>query len=242
MNFKLIHSLAIAGICFGFNAGAATTNAPSTYANISIDGSFGDWASVPLAYSQPQLTGDVVQFQNLYIANDNNFLYIQFSLYTSANPFTSKQNLFFDVDHNASTGESEHGIGSEMGIQSGVGFQETNGVFNTGMAISELNWQVASNSAGTDYEMRISLGATFASGAPVFASNTIALYVQSTESSGNEWFPNVSSGGLTYTLATAPVPEPSSWALLAFGGMVAIAEIARRRQNCARAISKKFLE
>ncbi|HEY1717350.1 MAG TPA: PEP-CTERM sorting domain-containing protein [Verrucomicrobiae bacterium] len=247
MKSKLIHYVAIliAGVCiYGFNACATTINAPSTYANITIDGSFSDWASVPLAYSQPQLPADVVQYDQLYVANDANYLYIYFTLYTPAYPFTSSQNLFFDADTNYATGDHEHGIGSDMGVQSGVGFQQASGVFNTGGTINGLNYMMASNSLGTSYELRISLDATYnTGGAPVFTGDTVSIYLESSEAGGSEWFPNFSSSapaGLTYTLAAAPVPEPSSFSLLAFGGgALAIIGIARRRRETMHEVRQK---
>ena len=131
-----------------------------------------------------------------------------------------------------------------MGVQGGAGFQQTSSTFNAG-AINGLNYLMASNSLGTSYELRISLDATYASsGDPVFAGDTISLYLQSTESGGNEWFPNYSSSpeaGLLYTLAAAPAPEPSVLALLACGGVFTIAVIARRRRNYSRT-SRRFSE
>jgi hypothetical protein len=195
-------AITIASVCiFGFNVCAAPISVPGTYKNIAIDGSFFDWTGVPLAYSQAQPSGDVVAFQNLYVANDNNYLYIQFNLYTNANPFTSKQNIFFDADTNAATGYSEHGLGSEMLIQSGNGYQETNGIFNNG-AINGMGWLSSPAVPASEFEVRVSRNATYANGAPVFTNNTIAIFLESGESSGNEWFPNV-TGGLLYTFATS---------------------------------------
>ena len=174
---------------------------PITYKTITIDGAFGDWAGIPLAYSQPQPAGDVVAFQNLYVANDDIYLYIRFSLYNSANPFTSSQNIFLDADDNAATGYNAHGIGSEMLVQSGSGYRETNGIFNAG-TINGLDWAAAPAAPATEFEVRISRNATYAlNGAPVFTNNTVAIFLESGETSGNEWFPSP-TGGLLYTFAT----------------------------------------
>lgn len=195
---KLLVISGIACIC-GFGVHAQTIVAESVFKHITVDGSFTDWTDVPLAYSQAQPPGDIVAFKDLYICNDQNYLYIRFSLYNSTNPFTSKQNIFIDADDNSATGYSAHGIGSEMLIQSGTGYRETNGVFNAG-AINGLSWLASPTGSGTDFEVRISLSATYTNGAPVFVGNTISLILESGEASGNEWFPNV-TGGLTYTLA-----------------------------------------
>lgn len=236
----LICYFAIAAFCaLGFNVRATTTNAPSTYANISIDGSFDDWASVPLAYAQPQIAGNRVQYDSLYVANDADYLYIYFTLYTSAFPFSSSENLFVDMDTNYNTGNHEHGIGSDLVIQGGNGYQENSGVFNAG-AVSGLNYLMASNSLGTDYELRLSLDVLGTNGLPMLTGNTISIYLESGSeagSGGNEWFPNYSSSaeaGLLYTLAAAPVPEPSVFALLACGGAFTAMVFMRRRQSYLR--------
>jgi hypothetical protein len=195
---KLLLGFVLACIC-AINVHCQTIMAESVFKHITIDGSFTDWTDVPLAYSQAQPPGDIVAFKNLYIANDQSYLYIRFSLYNSTNPFTSKQNIFIDTDHNASTGYSEHGIGSEALIQSGNGYRETNGIFNAG-SINGLSWLASPAGSGTDFEVRISLNATYTDSSPVFVSNTFAIFLESSESAGNEWFPNV-TGGLTYTLA-----------------------------------------
>ena len=174
------------------------------YKHITIDGDMSDWAGVPLTATKPQVIGDVVSFENLYVANDEDYLYIRFSLYSAANPFTSKQNIFFDVDTNATTGLSENGLGSEMLVQSGAAYRETNGVFNSS-PISGLNWQAAPAVPASEYEVRISRHVTYTNGAPVFTNNAVTLFLETGESSGNKWFPDV-VGGLLYTFADPPTP------------------------------------
>lgn len=178
---------------------AISTNT-NTYKNITIDGSFDDWSGIPLAYTQAQAASDVIQFQNLWVANDEKYLYIRFSLYTNGNPFTSSQNIFIDADTNYNTGNHEHGIGSDLLVQSGVGYQQYSGVFNAGYA-TNLNWLSAPIAPTNQFEVRISRNTLGTNGLPMLTNNTIALLLESGESSGNEWFPNV-TGGLTYTFAT----------------------------------------
>ena len=83
--------LAVAGMCMAqMNASAQPVSVAGTYKHINIDGDFSDWAGVPLASDEARNVGDVVSFQNLYVANDEDYIYIRFSLYRAANPFTSK--------------------------------------------------------------------------------------------------------------------------------------------------------
>ncbi|HEU5123222.1 MAG TPA: DUF4832 domain-containing protein [Verrucomicrobiae bacterium] len=191
-------------------AAAASTFA-GTFHHIEIDGSFADWADVPLAYHQPQDVTNVVAYENVYLANDDDYLYIRFSLHEPADPFTALQNIFVDADHNAATGFNAHDlIGSEMVIQSGAGYQEKNGGFNEG-AINGLGWLSAPTGAANKFEMRISRNATFASnGERVFSGNTMALVFEA-ETNGFvsvEWVPPF-AGGLTYTFVESTNAVPS---------------------------------
>jgi len=172
-----------------------------TFKHITIDGSFGDWAGVPLLDSDPLDNPTSVDYRDLYVANDDNYLYIRFTLHAAADPFTYLQNIFIDADNNAGTGFSDNGLGSEMLIQGGAGYQEKNGLFNEG-GINGLGWSAAPVGVGTQFEVRISRAATYASdGTPVFTSGTIALNLES-DSSPNEWAPTLP---LVYTFESAPV-------------------------------------
>jgi Bacterial Ig-like domain/Immunoglobulin I-set domain len=177
-----------------------------TFKHITIDGSFGDWAGVPVAYSQAQDTTEAVAYKDISIANDENYLYIRFSIYGSDNPFTYLENMFFDADANSASGFNAGGyVGSEMLIQSGVGYQEKNGAFNEG-GINGLDWLASPNGVGSEFEVRISRNATYASdGTPVFTNNTIAVELESDNSSfvNIEWFPP-SAGGVVYTFENPP--------------------------------------
>lgn len=190
---------------------AASAASAGVFRHINIDGSFSDWADVPLAYHHAQDVTNVIAYRDIYLANDNDYLYVRFSIYETADPFTGLQNIFVDADHNRTTGFDAHGlIGSEMVIQGGAGYQEKNGGFNEG-AINALNWLAAPAGAANEFEMRISRNATFASdAAPVFSGNTSALVFEA-ETNGFvsvEWVPP-RVGGLTYTFAEATNAVPS---------------------------------
>jgi hypothetical protein len=206
MKHSSILRLAIAVVCaLGCSAAFAQTNVPGTFKHITIDGSFGDWAGVPLAYTSTNQPANAIQYQNVYIANDQTNLYIRFTLYTPRAAFqNSYDNIFIDGDNNVSTGLPVGGIGSSMLIQQGSGYQEKNGGFNEG-GVNNLGWNIAGSPDSTDYEIAISLGATFASDSSlVFVSNTIAILLEGDDTSyaNAEFVPP--TGGLVYTLATQP--------------------------------------
>src|SRR5690242_7677187 len=113
----------------------ASTSLAGFYREISVDGDLSDWAGVPVAAIDA--SGDsssAVDFGNLYLANDEQFLYLRFTLHAGADPFTFMSNIFIDTDANSSTGFAAVGglVGSELLIQSGAGYQQKNGAFNEG--------------------------------------------------------------------------------------------------------------
>ena len=193
-----------------------------TYKRIAIDGSFGDWAGVPAAYNDPSETTSGADFNRVFIANDDQYLYIRFSLYAPDSPFTSRNNIFLDTDNNASTGFHPLGranLGSEILIQSGTGYQERGGGFNEG-GITGLGWSASPAGRGTDFELRIARAATFAvDGAPVFAGDTVAVVLESENSSfvAVDTAPGVEDR-LTYTFASPPEPFVGRRPLLSLTG------------------------
>src|SRR5580700_7154753 len=101
---NLLFGIGLAWVC-GASA-LAQTIVPSTFEHITIDGSFGDWLDVPLAYMAAEGPTNAIQYENVYIANDETNLYIRFTLYSPRpNAFAnSDDNLFFDTDTNPATG------------------------------------------------------------------------------------------------------------------------------------------
>jgi hypothetical protein len=207
------------GIGFACACGAtawAQTPVPSYFKSITVDGSFGDWTGVPLAYTAVAGPTTAIEYENVYLANDQNNLYIRFTLYSPrANAFANSiDNLFIDTDTNATTGYPVAGIGSEMLIQWGGGYQEKNGTFNEGV-VNNLGWAIAGSADSLDFELSISRGATYASdGTPVFANNTIAILLEGDTVGGSsvEFVPP--SGGLVYTFASPPTPPSTNLPLV----------------------------
>jgi hypothetical protein len=208
-------AFAISGACLlGLNA-VAQTNVPGTFKHITVDGTFSDWTGVPLAYTAVAGATNAIQYQNVYIANDQTNLYIRFTLYSPWPAFqNSFDNIFIDADNNPGTGFGVGGIGSSMLIQWGGGYQEKNGGFNEG-GVNNLGWNIVGSGDSMDYELSISLGATFASdNTLVFSSNTIAILLEG----DNTFYNNVEfappSGGMVYTFATAPTAPSASVPLI----------------------------
>ena len=116
----------------------------SSYKSIVIDGSFADWAGVPWAY-QGAVDGNPVNYVQVQFANDTNNLYGHVKLASPYALFSDYySHLFVDTDANSQTGYPVTGalFGSEMMIESGLGYDQRNGSFNAG-PISNLGWAVA---------------------------------------------------------------------------------------------------
>ncbi|MEA1882215.1 MAG: hypothetical protein U9N31_07440, partial [Candidatus Marinimicrobia bacterium] len=83
---------------------------------ISIDGLFEDWAEVPLAYEDPQADGMSLDFADLKITYDNEFLFIYFSLHFGETLLQDDNaiHLYIDADNDTTTGTDFFGIGAEL--------------------------------------------------------------------------------------------------------------------------------
>ncbi|HWD20003.1 MAG TPA: hypothetical protein VHB20_12065 [Verrucomicrobiae bacterium] len=196
-------------------AGAALSGQAQTFRHITIDGDTSDWNGIAPSYSDPQDSTNSLDYRDIYVANDEDYLYIRFTIYPSANATYMNQqlsynNLFIDTDNNYYTGFIAGGqIGSELLIQGSSGYQEVTGVFNAG-SIDNLGYAFAPTPDGvaSDFEVRISRHAlNHSDGSPVFASPQIALMyeAETTTYSTVELAPDYGAyPPLVYTFAPTP--------------------------------------
>jgi hypothetical protein len=202
-------ALTVAGASlFAFNAHAGT------YKHITIDGSFGDWAGVPVAYSSAQNIAGNINYKDIYIANDDDYIYVRFTTFAPPNtPWTWQQNYFFNADNDPTTGYSSHGVGSEMLVQSGAGYQEKAGIFNAG-GITGLDWAAAPAGPANEFEFRVSRHATNTTGGtPVFTDpNGFSITLES--DAGTKEYCPPTGGGVAYTYASAPADLTGSLPLV----------------------------
>jgi endo-alpha-1,4-polygalactosaminidase (GH114 family) len=175
------------------------TNAVSTFKVITVDGSFSDWTGVPWSY-QGAADGNPVNFLQVQFANDTHNLYGHVKLASPYALFTDYySHVFFDTDLNAQTGYPVSGalFGSEMMIETGYGYDQRNGSFNSG-AISGLGWQVAPAVSADEFEFQISLSALYPDNSRVFANNTFRILLQ------DDRGPEIAEEtGIAYTLSPA---------------------------------------
>ncbi len=191
-----------------------TAGAVGTYRTIVIDGTFSDWSGVPWAY---QGTADTnpVNFASVQFANDTNYLYGHVVLFSPYAPFSDYYtHLFIDTDDDSQTGYQVTGalFGSEMMIESGLGYDQRNGGFNAGN-ISGLDWAIAPRAAATEFEFRVSLASLYPNGTRVFGTNSMRLLMQ--DDRGPELAVET---GIPYVLA----PQPGHLSISESGGQVTI--------------------
>ena len=195
-----------------------------TFKSITIDGDTSDWAGIAPAYTDEDGVNNPsgVDFQNVYLANDANYLYIRFTLMQPADPVTlGNTYIWLDNDNNSSTGFHPFGnplFGSSVMIIGDQAYQEAGGGFNEGTLSAGVAYG-ASAIPGTDFEFRIARNVTGVAGAfagvPLLDNSTIEVQLASETGNGDSLpsFPNY--GSLSYTFAA--VPEPASCALMGLG-------------------------
>jgi len=178
---------------------------PATYRVVSIDGAFTDWDGVPVLANDPA-DGSPVDFADVQVANDADYLYVRFTLHAAASPFSDfHSHLFLDTDNNPATGMPVNGanIGSEVMIETGSAYDQRGGGFNEGN-VNGLAWSLSPAGPNTAFELRLSRHAAFANGgAPIFSGNTIRLALQ--DNSGD-----TSAGILLDFAPSPPPPAPAS--------------------------------
>ena len=200
------YTLNITGVRDRFN-NVISAGAQTFRSTIIIDGSFDDWAGLEIAHTDEQESPEAgTDFKDIWATSDADYIYIRFTLYAAGDPNTYLNNIFIDAD-NSATGYGAFGVGSEMLIQSGSGYQEKNGAFNEG-GINDLDFAVSPAGAGTEFELRISRHAHYANDGLLVFTNDIIRIVLETENSSfvaTDTSPNF--GGLEIVLAQGPLAE-----------------------------------
>lgn len=195
---------------------AAGTAQAGYFATIVIDDAYGDWAGVPVVDTDAADNVGGVDFFEVQIANDNDFLYIR-NTYHSAKALSTFMGI--DIDEDVATGFDIFGaglIGQDAGWQNDFPFTSQTGVFNDGQGMSGDFFGIGAGLLApfadvTTREMAISLDVLLnIDGSPLFPDDTIRLMFWTDSFNGDV------SGVVNYTLA---VPEPASLGLLGLGGL-----------------------
>lgn len=207
---KKIQRLLAAALAFA----CSTSVFAGTYKTITIDGDISDWVGVTPAYTDEDGDNNPggVDFENVYLANDANYLYIRFTLKHPADPVSAGNTyIWLDNDNNAATGFHPFGnslFGSSLMIIGDQAYQEGGGGFNEGSLTNASVAYGATALPGTNFEFKISrhvngVANAFA-GVPLLDNTTIEVQLASETGGGDSLpsFPNY--GNLSYTFATPP--------------------------------------
>lgn len=210
----------ITKVMMGASLAVALTTAGTAqaghFATITIDDAYADWAGVPVVDSDALDNPGGVDFYEVQIANDAEYLYIRNTYHTAQALSTF---LSIDVDENVATGYDIFGlgmIGAEVSWQNDFPFTNDTGVFNDGQGMSgDFFGSGAANllpyADVVTRELAIKLDITRnIDGSPVFPDDTIKMLFWTDSFSGDV------SSVINYQLA---VPEPASLALLGLGGL-----------------------
>jgi hypothetical protein len=188
-----------------FGNAIAANSTKSFLSAILIDGLFTDWQGMTPLYSGPSGSPDATDFKDIYMFNDAKYLYMRVTTWAPTILQIWYNNFFFDTDNDFTTGLTSWG-GSEMLIQGGSGFQEKNGGFNEG-PVTNVDWVCEPAGEGTDFEVRISLAATYESdGKPVFTTNVVNFVFDAENTSYQSVNRAPAEGTLSYTLVESQEP------------------------------------
>jgi len=206
----------LTGVSLAVALSASGTAQAGHFATITIDDAYGDWAGVPVVDSDALDNPGGVDFFEVQIANDDDYLYIRNTYHTAQALSTF---LSIDVDENTATGYDIFAlgaIGAEVSWQNDFPFTNDTGVFNDGQGMSG---DFFGSGAGlllpyadvVTREMAIKLDITRnIDGSPVFPDDTIKMLFWTDSFSGDV------SSVINYQLA---VPEPASLGLIGLGGL-----------------------
>ncbi len=232
-------TLKIGAILTVVMCGVVGSACAGTFQTITIDGNTSDWAGIAPAYTDEDGVNNPsgVDFQNVYLANDANYLYIRITLMQPADAITPGNTyIWLDNDNNPTTGFQPFGnpnFGSSLMIIGDQAYQEAGGGFNEGTLTGATVAYGAAAIPGTDFEFRIARSVTGVSGAfagvPLLDSSTIEVQL-GTDSGTGDSLPSWSNyGALSYTFA--PVPEPTSVALAGLGLLFFVGRWRHVRNN-----------
>jgi len=209
-------SKALTGASLAVALAASGTAHAGHFATIVIDDVHSDWIGVPVVDSDGADNAGFVDFADVQIANDDDFLYIRNTFHEakSLGAFTG-----IDIDDDFDTGFNIFGInaiGQDAGWQNDFPFTSGDDVFNDGQGMTGDFFGsgaalLDSFADSNEREMAISLDVLLnEDNSPLFPDNTIRLMFWTDQGQGDV------SGVIDYTLA---VPEPASLALLSLGGL-----------------------
>ncbi len=190
---------------------AATAALRPQAARIGMDGYFDDWKNLSPLYTDPagDAGADQIDLDRLWVANDENYLFLRFSM-TSAEISLQSGNalyLYLDTDNNSNTGLKAAGLGAELVWQ----FGSRKGMFYSAgrsaeVYFSHVGFVAMPTVTSVDFEISLERNSIPAFGAALFPGSTLRLALVSTASSGDRMPDSGSTLSYTFDDNTA-LPE-----------------------------------
>ena len=176
---------------------------------ITIDGLFDDWILVEVTQFDVSGDGTAEDFAELKITNDNDFLFIKFSLRNGERLLQDSNSirLYLDTDNRADTGRLFHGIGAEIewcfGCRQGI-FYSASGARTIQQA--ELVLRSAPTVSSKDFELAFSLKSEPMTGGTTQVPASLAVVLAASDEV--DLVPD-QPGGVVYTIDKSSVEPPS---------------------------------
>ncbi len=212
------HGLVLGLLIMGAALGPA---AQAEMHRIYLDGYFEDWDAVAVAWTDDSGDGGPsgVDFQRLWIADDEEYLYIRFE--TTGEIILQEDNqliLSIDIDQDPGTGYPLPGMGAdliwEFGDRGGFFFHDTG---YTNIDWADLRIAVGPTHSGTQFEVALLKSATVG-GQPCFPQAEIHLGLRD-QAGGGDWIPNA-GGVIEYTLGQGHLDPLETISLSRESGLV----------------------
>jgi hypothetical protein len=206
--FGRVYTLSVSGVQDRFgNADGVTALFQST---ILIDGNFEDWSGVPVALTQDQLNPGSVEYKDLSITNDADYVYVRFTYHGPVGPlgpnsYGQNHQVVFNTDSNPATGGWN---GGEVMVEN-LGVLRLGGSWTLGDYVGGNIAIAPGDVQSTDFELRVSLHATYqADGSPAFPNPSFEVFCCTR--SATDWAElDLTAPAVPYTLGTLP-PMPAT--------------------------------
>jgi len=179
---------------------------------IIIDESFEDWDSAPIHFEDKNDNISGIDIEDLAVSNDENYLFIQFSLDDEINLQENNfLSLYIDVDQNPNTGYATEGIGAELSFYFGdrSGFVNFNPGFEN-IIHQDIGLLTAPTVSSDKFEIAIKRINTI-DGKPFNLNGTIDIVFENDIYDGDK-IPNVNTG-LEYSFDESVIFEPLSFSI-----------------------------
>ena len=173
---------------------------------IQLDGNFDDWSGVALLGADSPNDGGTVDFANVWVANDQDYLYIRFETGGEVQPDEQQDiRIYVDTDMNAGTGTSFGGIGAELVWELGG---RTGTFYSPGATTldhPDIGLLVGPTVSNTEFELALRRDALPNGSDPLFTGSQVRFVLRDADS--GDTMPD--SGGLAYTFAAGSDVAPS---------------------------------